>query len=287
VNGLSHFQVFARQYPLVVDVDSYWFGAAGSQGDSRLTQVPLEASFDGDDAAFALSWRDRVVAPRTRHVLSALMSWGEVSNPPTVKTNTEALPPDGSEIKWEDNISIAGTIAASSTPVQEMVVYLVCDGVIVGEAHPDANGGFAIAWSPSSLNLATGTHLFQIYAVDAVGSIASIAAFSASVVAPTAPLTATAPPTQSPSPSATASASWGEVVDVPWYEDPGIDAAEEGVNSVTVGKIVIGVGIPVGLILVVGFGFLIHRYRGALKADMNQRLKTSSASEAGEPGMAI
>jgi hypothetical protein len=287
VNGLSHFQVFARRYPLVVDVDSYWFGAAASLAASRLTQVALDDSFDDDDAAFALSWRDRVIAPRTRHVLSALMSWGEVSNPPQVTTDTSLLPPDGSEIKWEQNISIGGTIAPSTAPVEEMVVYLVCDGAIVGEARPDANGGFAIAWSPSSLNLASGTHLFQIYAVDPAGSIASIAVFSASVVAPTAPLTATPPPTQSPSPSPTESASWGAVVDLPWYQDPGIDAAEEGVDSVTVGKIVIGVGIPVGMILVAGFGFLIYRYRGALKADMNQRLKASSASEPGEPAVAV
>jgi hypothetical protein len=59
------------------------------------------------------------------------------------------------------------------------------------------------------------------------------------------------------------------------------------VSQITVGKVVIGVGIPIGIILVVGFGFLINRYRGAVEADMNQQLKEFSASEAESTGMGV
>jgi hypothetical protein len=185
-------------------------------------------------------------------------------------------------------VSISGTIDLSTTAlIAEVVVYLVVDGEIVQEFRPDANGGFTISFSPAALQLAGGNHLFQIYATDAVGSIAPIASFSNKVLAPTLPQTRTAIATETPTASPTESASWGAIVDLPWYNDPGIEAAEEGVNSVTVGKIVIGVGIPIGIILVIAFGFLINRYQRALRADMSQRLKESSASELGSAGTRV
>jgi hypothetical protein len=288
VNDLTHFQVFARNYPLVVDVDSYWFGPASQLATSAVPQVPADATYNADDAALALSWVNRIVPPRTRIVLSALMSWGEVSNPPKASIPDEELPPDNKEMAWDTNVSIAGKIDVSTTPaIEEIVVYLVVDGEIVQEFRPDANGGFTISFSPAALRLTGGSHVFQIYAVDAGGSIAPLASFSNVVLAPTVPQTATAAVTDTPTASATASASWGEVVDVPWQGDPGIETADEGVSQVTVGKIVIGVGIPIGIILIVGFGFLIHRYQGALRADMRQQLTESSAAEPGSTGMGI
>jgi hypothetical protein len=167
-----------------------------------------------------------------------------------------------------------------------MVVFLVVDGEVVSQVQPTTQGKFEIQFSPSSLRLSGGTHVFQIYAVDAVGAIAPIASFSTVVLAPTPAQSVTADATKSPTPSATASASWGEIVDLPWYEDPGIDEADEGVSSIEVGKIIIGVGIPIGVFLIIAFAVLIHRYRRAVEADMNQRLKSSNASDAGATGLA-
>jgi hypothetical protein len=288
VNGLTHFQVFCRNYPMVIDVDSYWFGPSLSLDSHVTSQVELNGSFDGDSGAIALSWFDRTVPGRTRIVLSTLMSWGEVSNPPKVSVNSSQLPKETDEVKWEENISIGGNIEIVNTDdVSLIFVYLVVDGEVMTQVHPEADGGFTIAFSPSALQLSGGTHVFQIYAVDAAGSIAPIASFSTIVLAPTPPQTATKPATSSPTPSATASASWGDVVDLPWYEDPGVDNAESEITSVEIGRIVIAVGVPIGVILVIGFGFLIHRYRMAVREDMTQQLRSATGSEAGATGMGL
>jgi hypothetical protein len=288
VNDLTHFQVFAKDYPLVVDVNTFWYGSASELATHTDQQISENFIYDGNSGAFALSWTNRLVPPRTRIVLSALMSWGEVSNPPSGSVDSSQLPPDNATMNWEANVSITGKIdVTSATVVTDIVVYLVVDGEIMQSFPLDATGGFTVSFSAAALKLSGGTHVFQIYAVDSVGAIASIASFSNEVLAPTAPQTLTPRPTGTPTASPSISASWGAIVDIPWREPYGFDTANEGVNQVTVGKIVIGIGIPIGVILILGFGFLIHRYQHAIRADMMEQLQSSSASELGSTGTGI
>jgi hypothetical protein len=286
VNDLTHFQVFCKNYPMVTNVTSFWYGQATELGSAASSQqVPIDTVFDGTGAAISLLWLDREVAPRTRLILSTLMSWGEFFDPPkgTLDESSE-LP---AELEWEEAQTIKGSITVSEANYADIVVYLVVDSEVVGTAKVDSDGKFQITFTPAALNLATGNHVFQVYAVDGTGSSASITEFTKGVQAPTPVRTATYSISQTPTASPTESASWGAVVDLPWYVDPGIEDAESGVSSESVSKVVIGVGIPVGIILIVAFAFLISRYRRAVVADMAQRLKSSNASEAGASRIAV
>jgi hypothetical protein len=287
ISGLSHFQVFCRNYPMVVDVDSYWFGPSANLEASYEHQVD-EPDFDGTDGAIALSWRDREIPARTRVILSAIMTWGEGSDRPTVELDDKKLPSEDDEIAWEEEVSVGGAIDVKpGISVEGTVIYLVVDGEIVAEAKPDINGKFSISFTPSALQLAGGTHEFRVFAVDTAGAIAPIVTFTTSVAAPTHKQSQTAPPSGSPTATATASASWGEIVDIPWDLVDVPDAGESAMSSVTISKLVIGVGLPVGIILIVGFAFLIHRYRVAVRADMVRRLKSDVQTDTSGAGMGI
>jgi hypothetical protein len=139
-----------------------------------------------------------------------------------------------------------------------------------------------------SLGLMGGSHKFQVYRIDATGYINPVGEpVQREILAPTIAATETPVETQSPTATPTATASWGEIIDVPWFENDPLDSAESGVSPITVGKIVIGVGIPIGIILVAAFAFLLSKYRRAVREDMDQRLNSSSASEAGATGMGV
>jgi hypothetical protein len=279
IGGLSHFQVFCQNYPLVTDVDSYWFGPYTSLESSYYTQVNGSV-FNDESGAIALSWRDRPIPARTRVTLSMLMTWGEGADRPTVELDkSRPLPQPKEVIRYDDNVSIGGAIDVSSgADAESIVIYLVVDGEVVAEVHPDSEGKFTISFTPSSLRLAGGSHEFQVYAVDTAGAIAPIATFKNEVSAPTEKQSQTAQASSTPTASATASASWGEIIDVPWMVSDVPQAADD-MSSITVGKIVIGVGAPIGVILIAGFAFLIHRYRIAIRADMNRRLQSDSQTD--------
>jgi hypothetical protein len=257
---------------MVVDVDSFWFGPAGALETSHETQVTASV-FDDEDGAIALFWRDREIPARTRVILSAVMTWGEGADRPNVELDDTKLPTEKDVIAWEDEVVFSGKIDAKNS---DTVIYLVVDGEIVDEIRPDSSGTFSISFTPSALRLAGGAHEFRVFAMDNAGAIAPIAAFTTSVAAPTEKQSQTAPPSASPTPSATASASWGEIIDIPWYADEGPQAAEDAITGVTISKIVIGVGLPVGVLLIAAFGYLIHRYRNAVRADMTRQLRSDS-----------
>jgi hypothetical protein len=86
----------------------------------------------------------------------------------------------------------------------------------------------------------------------------------------------------SPTPTASVSATWGELGVIAW-EPP----EEKSFFGVEGAQIVIGVGIPVGAILIVGFGVLMYRYRRALRAEMRQSLKSTSVADASDTGMGV
>jgi hypothetical protein len=289
IGGLSHFQVFCRDYPMVTNVDSYWFGPFTSLESEYHHQVEYPVYADGD-GAIALSWRDQQIPARSRTTLSVLMTWGEGADRPTVQldNSTQQLPQKDEIISYDRNISIDGAIAISAgAAAEDIVIYLVVDGEVVGQVKPDSSGKFTISFTASSLRLAGGSHEFQVYAVDNAGAIAPIVAFTNFVEAPTEKQSETARASQSPTASATASASWGEIIDVPWYVGEVPEADEGGVSTITVGRIIIGVGMPVGVILIAGFAFLIHRYRVAVRVDMSRRLKSDSQTDPGSTGMGV
>jgi hypothetical protein len=216
------------------------------------------------------------------------MTWGEGADRPNVQLDDTTIPKENTTIAYDENISIGGAIDVSSAGGAEgIVVYLVVDGEVVDQVKVDADGKFTISWTASALKLAGGSHEFRVYAVDAAGAIAPIVTFTNVVQAPTEKQSQTAAATQSPTASATASASWGEIIDVPWYVDEAPQADEGGMSSITVGKIIIGVGMPIGVVLIAAFTFLIHRYRIALRADMTRRLKSDSQTEPGSTGMGV
>jgi hypothetical protein len=272
---------------MVVDVDSYWFGPSDSLESSYEHQV-TESYLDGSDAAIALSWRDRVVPARTRVILSAVLTWGEGADRPNVVFDNTSLPAEKDVISWEQEVSFSGAIEVKpGENLEKTVIYLVVDGEIVDQVAPDSFGKFSISFTPSSLRLAGGTHEFRVFAVDTAGSIAPIVTFTREIAAPTEKQSQTAPPSSTPTASATASASWGEIIDVPWYGGNEPEAAESKISPITVGNIVIGVGMPVGVILILGFAVLIHRYRTALRADMTRRLRSDSQTDASATGMGV
>jgi hypothetical protein len=289
IGGLSHFQVFCRNYPMVIDVDSYWFGPSSSLENAYEDQVN-ESVFDGEDGAIAFSWRDREIPGRTRVILSAILTWGEGADRPNVQLDedTPPLPNEKDVIAWEEQVSFAGAIDVKpGVSIENTVIYLVVDGEIVDEIKLDASGKFAISFTPSALRLAGGLHEFRVFAMDTAGSIAPIVTFTTAIEAPTEKQSQTAPPSSSPTASATASASWGEIIEVPWYAGEVPEADGGKLSPITIGNVVIGVGLPVGIILIAAFAFLIHRYRSALRADMTQRLRVDSQTDASASGMGV
>jgi hypothetical protein len=269
VSGLAHFQVFAQKYPMVVDADSYWFGPSVSFDTYQWSQVS-QPEIESDDLSFAVAWVNREVPARGRLVLSALMSWGDDLTPPSGTLDLE--PPDeGDMIEWNSPVTWTGKVEGAVS------VLLIIDGTPVEVTQP-AGGSFSITCLPSALRLSAGSHTFVIVAVDASGAMSTISEFKTQVKAPTPVATQTFACTRSPTASATLSATWGEAADVPWFELPDNQAQAD----VDAPAIVIGVGIPVGAILIVGFSILLWRYRRAAREDMNQRLRTGSSSQ-GQP----
>jgi hypothetical protein len=288
VAGLSHFQVFCQNYPMVTDVDAYWFGQSAALENSLYSQV-TDSVFEGEDGAMALSWRDRIIPARTRVVLSVLMTWGEGADRPEVDLDVSTpLPTANDTISWTETVSVGGAITVpAGTSTENTVIYLVVDGEVVAEVPVDSSGKFTIEFTPSALRLAGGLHEFRVFAIDASGSIAPIAAFTTVIVAPTERQSQTAMASQTPTASPTASASWGDIVDLPWYPDDVAAAADEGITSLTVAKIVVGAGLPIGVLLIAGFAYLIHRYRAAMRAEIMQRLRADSQTDASQTGIGI
>jgi hypothetical protein len=272
---------------MVTNVDSYWFGSAVDLESSLHSQVQ-ESSFSGENGAMALSWRDRIIPSRTRVVLSTVMTWGEGADRPEVDLGDLKLPDEDTRLEWEDTLSINGTLkVASGGSAQNSVVYLVVDGEVLAEATVDSSGGFTISFTPSALRLSAGSHEFRIYAIDGGGAIVPITAFKTTILAPTESQSGTPVASGSPTASATPSASWGEIIDLPWYEEDSQEARDDAISPVTIGKLILVIGLPVGVLLVLGFGFLTHRYRMALRADMMQRLKSESQTDPSSTGMGI
>jgi hypothetical protein len=59
------------------------------------------------------------------------------------------------------------------------------------------------------------------------------------------------------------------------------------VSAATIGKIFVVVGLPVAIILIAGFGYLIHRYRIAAAREMNRRLKSDSQLDPAGTGTGV
>jgi hypothetical protein len=271
-SGLAHFQVFTGHYPMVTDADSYWFGPSPSLERSQWTQVQ-EPVIDDDDLSFAVSWRDQEVPAQGRLIISMLMSWGDDLEPPTGKL--DSTPGPSAALEWEAPTNLTGTVS-----VNAISVYLLIDGNPVEVVQPAADGKFTLSFVPSALQLAAGTHTFVICVIDSSGAVSAISEFHTEVKAPTAPATQTLPGTRSPTATASVSATWGDLPEAPW-----LDLAEgEAASSANVAGIIVGVGIPVGAILIVAFSFLLWRYRRAVRADMTQHLRTGSSSQVSAGG---
>jgi hypothetical protein len=283
-NGLVHFQIFTKSYPMVVDVDTFWYGLGTNLDQSLWLQTPEEDSVY-DDSGIAISWRDRVVAAHKRLNLAVVMTWGTAARPPS--GGSVSMPVQDEEIDWNTTLVVSGTLEDYNEDDGDYVVLVVDGDLNTAIRIPvDSSGNFAIPFNPSSLGLMSGSHQFQVYRVDSTGYINPVGdPIEQKIIAPTLPMTETPTASRSPTPTPTATASWGEIIDIPWFENDPLDNAESGVSPITVGKVVVGVGIPIGIILVAAFGFLLARYRRAVRDDMNQRLRSSSASEAGSTGL--
>jgi hypothetical protein len=282
VSGLIQFQVFDANYPMATTRSTDWFGPSSQLEQSLWTQTS-QTSVEGEDLAFAITWQNRVVEAHGTASVSVVMTWGEAEPPPEVQVEG-THPPENVALDYSENVTIDYTIDNFEPGG---TVFLAVDGDM-GNLIPvtvTPNGHFTVSFNGAALNLQAGSHQFQVYHVSPGGSITTVDSFVAAVLAPTLRPTSTPSESQSPTATPTESASWGEIIDVPWFENEPLDTANEGVNPITVGKIVIGVGIPIGVIMVVGFGFLLAKYRRAVREDMDQRLKSASASEAGEMGM--
>jgi hypothetical protein len=270
VNGLSHFQVFTRNYSMVVDANSYWFGPSLSFDRSQWTQVEV-SEVEDDDLSFAVSWRDREVPSHGRIIISILMSWGDDLTPPS--GSLDSPPEEDDMIEWDTPMTLSGVVTGAVS------VYLIIDGTAVEVTQPTGER-FSLTFTPSALMLAAGTHTFVICAIDSSGAVSTISSFTTQVKAPTAAATRSLPCTRSPTASASVSVTWGEAEAPEW-----IDLSEnEGASDANVPGILIGVGIPVGLILTLAFAFLLWRYRHAMKAEMVQRLRTGSSSQVESSG---
>jgi hypothetical protein len=272
VSGLTHFQVVCRHSPVVTDVDSFWFGPAFAADDFLWTEV-AESKIEADDLAFTFAWRNKAVPAHGRLVLAVMMVWGDDLTPPNASISD--VPKEDRVIEWEEEISLNGTIEGNVT------IHLIIDGKPVQVTLPKG-GTFSVTFSAAALQLAAGTHLFVICAIDETGAVTTIASFQNEVVAPTAPQTSTPLQSRTPTPTASVSATWGELAAPVWDGDD-----QKSGLTIEGAQIVIGAGIPVGLILILGFSVLLCRYRRAMHAEMRQSLKSGSMSDASGTGMGI
>jgi hypothetical protein len=200
------------------------------------------------------------------------MSWGDDLSGPTGSLES-TRPSENDMIGWTEPMTLSGSVDGAIS------VMLLIDDVPIETTSP-TGGKFTITFIPSAVGLRAGSHTFVICGIAESGAISTIEEFRTGVKAPTAAATHTFLSTRSPTASGSASASWGEVDNIPWL-DPNDNEAASSVNAPA---IVIGLGVPIGIILIAAFSFLLWRYSRAVKIEMNEQLRRESLSQVPSPG---
>jgi hypothetical protein len=254
--GLLHFRVYTQDYPLVVNADAFWFGLFFELEDHLWDQV-APGTFRGDDSAFAISWQNRVVPAQGRIVLSTLMTWYGDSAEPTLNMASTNLP---AKIDWQAPMTFTGTVSQRDGKDVHLAMVMNEDFGFIFPFGIDMASGtqFSYSYTPAELFLFGGKHSFQIYAFDQHGAVAPPVTFTIEVLAPTMQ------PTWTPWRTPTRTRSFQANTPNPTLDPNGGDSeAGSGDASVAGGdadagaKAAVAVLIPLSVILILIFGYLL------------------------------
>jgi hypothetical protein len=194
--GFSAFGDFARvnfhlkEWPLVTDVDTYWFGAFANRSANTWLDSDTP-TFGGVDTACAWSWKDREVPAGGRIALSCAISWGVGSDLPILAVEAPLLT---DPVNWATTFSVTGS--ATDPEGRGMTIIAVPDADmgrhrVLGTVQSHESFSYALTFS--EFGVRNGEHVLDIYAIDITGMISPAARFLTHVVAPTVPASRTPP----------------------------------------------------------------------------------------------
>jgi hypothetical protein len=184
-HGAAHFAVYTRDHPMVVDTDTYWFGAFSGRYNFYFTQTTDE-QYLGDDSACALSWQNRIVPGYGSLTLSVVMTWIGSSSPPVLDMTGTVVP---GLIEYVGTIDFHGTVTDDDGDLVSVFVIVDDDYSrlipILSESQP---GGFSRSISVrTDLEMTIGAHTLKVYAVDQTGTVArNVVSYPIEVSGPTA-----------------------------------------------------------------------------------------------------
>jgi hypothetical protein len=163
-----HFNFFLKNHAMVLNADTYWFGAYAMAHLNIFNQVD-ESSVSEVDTAAAFSWT-RSVPPGVKIVVSAVLSWTDGADPPALNLSGTQIP---STVTETDELLFAGSVSGRSNAT--ISIYFVADGdftavrLMLADVGPGAN--FSFSGSAQEWGIGVGSHTLDVYAIDSLGSI--------------------------------------------------------------------------------------------------------------------
>jgi hypothetical protein len=192
-----------RDYPLVKDVSSYWFGAFGDQWVERFSQVTRTEMSD-IDAAAAWSWQNVHIGAGRELLASVIVKFGTQNPAFTLALKFDDVP---DSVYYATPIVIpANSYHSNSTEAFRLLVVVDDLNTIFFVNQTFAvNTQVNITFQYGDYDVREGTHQFMFYGVDSRGTVSPLNDNSilTTLIAPTATPGPSISLTRSPSPSVT------------------------------------------------------------------------------------
>jgi hypothetical protein len=163
-----------KNWPLVDDVSTYWFGYHSMMA-SDLWKQGLDEALYGSDSAFAFTWQNVTIQPGQHASRSAIMKWGvPVLNVIEMTIDTS---PFGTHVYIGATLRLTAHLW-SNNPAETASILLVLDGdssmvYRLADREP-VNVNFQFDLVLSHLHIGTGVHTFGFYAIDDVGTLTPV-----------------------------------------------------------------------------------------------------------------
>jgi hypothetical protein len=179
------FSILTRDYPIVRDVSTYWFGSDNNRSSHYWTQVSA-ASWTSGDSACSFSWQNILISPGRSITLSVIMKFGGYLPTGPILTMSNSMIPD--QVGMDELVAITGSVSDSNSDVNISIFLVINDDCfelknIQSSLSP---GSFVFPMSIGSLSVPEGFYGLSFYAVDSIGCVSPGVHFNVTITRPTA-----------------------------------------------------------------------------------------------------
>jgi hypothetical protein len=179
--GGAQLHVLCRDYPMVVNADSYWFGEASELEAHKYNQTDQPAFSPTVDAGFIVTWANRVLRAGESLSFGLLLRWGPETVPPSLVIT---VPPT---VALDGTLTVTGTVSAFE--VAPVSVFSIPNGKVplsiqIASDLSQESPSFSSLFTALDLGLVVGTNNLTFYAFNAFGTISAPVSFLISVTGP-------------------------------------------------------------------------------------------------------